>query len=108
MKLWSFCQVRDGRRKASDRARLLWVAWSAALCLAFAVDQAAAGQCGGPKDGPQVQKSAIAKPVGGAPRWVCPNANVTIDPLWRGEQIACSFVIRNEGTADLDIKAKGG
>jgi hypothetical protein len=92
---------------ASDRARLLWVVWSAALCLVLAVDYATA-QCSGAKDGPQVQKSAIAQPVGGAPRWVCPNANLTIDPLWRGEQIACSFLIRNEGTAQLDIKARGG
>ena len=109
MKLMSFCRVQNGRGGASGRTRvrLAWAAWSAALCLVFAVDHTVA-QCSSAKDGPQVQKSAMAKPVGGKPAWVCKNSNVTIDPIWRGEQIACSFLISNEGAANLNIKAKGG
>ena len=45
---------------------------------------------------------------GPQPRWVCNESVRTIDPLWNGERIECAFMIRNEGEADLNIKAKGG
>jgi hypothetical protein len=45
---------------------------------------------------------------GPQPRWVCNQPVCNIDPLWNGERIECVFMIRNEGEADLNIKAKGG
>lgn len=65
-----------------------------------------------------VKEAPAGKPVrigGNAPpksdagaKWVCPETTVTIPPIWRGEQIECPFMIRNEGTAKLEIKARGG
>jgi hypothetical protein len=45
---------------------------------------------------------------GPLPRWVCSETTVTAKPVWTGEQIECTFDIRNEGKGDLNIKAKGG
>lgn len=40
---------------------------------------------------------------------VCENRVVTLDPVWRnGKNLTFPFEIRNGGTADLRIKAKGG
>ncbi len=49
-------------------------------------------------------------PVTGGPQplWACGEPVCTIDPIWSGERIECVFMIRNEGQADLNIKAKGG
>ena len=85
--------------------RLGWPAWLAVVCVAFVVNHAAA-QYGGAED-PRV-RTAVPKPAGGSPQWVCPESTVTIDPVWRGQQIECSFSIRNEGAGDLNIKARGG
>jgi len=78
--------------------------------------------------------SSKAKPVGGAaskaevgsaqeatgsgdsgsttnprPKWACNQQTVTAKPVWRGEKsLTFAFNIRNEGTADLQIKATGG
>ena len=42
-------------------------------------------------------------------KWVCDKPEVALDPIWRGnQQLTFSFDIRNEGTAPLRIKAKGG
>ena len=51
---------------------------------------------------------ASSKQTGGSPRWVCPEPDVKIDPVWYGDRIECAFMIRNEGDADLRIKASGG
>ena len=85
--------------------RLGRFAWPVVVCIAFVTNHAAA-QCAGGEN-PKV-KTAKARSVGGSVQWVCDKPTVTIDPIWRGEQIACSFSIRNEGTGDLKIKAKGG
>ncbi|MCH7993327.1 MAG: hypothetical protein IIB57_02675 [Planctomycetes bacterium] len=42
-------------------------------------------------------------------KWVCENATITLEPIWRSSKaIECSFDIRNDGTAPLHIKARGG
>lgn len=42
-------------------------------------------------------------------KWACDKETVALDPVWRGnQQLTFGFDIRNEGTADLQIKAKGG
>lgn len=42
-------------------------------------------------------------------KWVCENTTITLEPIWRSTKaIECSFDIRNDGTAPLHIKAKGG
>ncbi len=42
-------------------------------------------------------------------KWACDRQTVTLDPVWRGNQrLSFGFDIRNEGTEDLTIKAKGG
>ena len=41
-------------------------------------------------------------------RWVCEQTTVTKDPIWQGKPLTFAFEIRNEGTADLKIKARGG
>ncbi len=41
--------------------------------------------------------------------WVCENTTVTLEPIWRSTKaIECSFDIRNDGTAPLQIQARGG
>lgn len=40
--------------------------------------------------------------------WACDETTVTIPKIWQGKPLTCSFKIRNEGTADLKIRAKGG
>lgn len=42
------------------------------------------------------------------PRWVCDQARVEGEPVWQGKPASFAFVIRNQGTADLRIRAKGG
>jgi len=43
------------------------------------------------------------------PKWACDQQTVTAKPVWRGEKnLTFAFKIRNEGTADLQIKATGG
>ena len=42
-------------------------------------------------------------------KWACEQKTATLEPVWRGEKtLTFSFMIRNEGTADLRIRAKGG
>lgn len=40
--------------------------------------------------------------------WLCEQTTVTKDPIWQGKPLTFAFEIRNEGTADLKIKARGG
>jgi hypothetical protein len=43
------------------------------------------------------------------PKWACDQQTVTVEPVWRGQKsLTFAFKIRNEGTADLQIKAIGG
>lgn len=42
-------------------------------------------------------------------KWVCDQPVVTREPVWRGDKdLTFTFHIRNAGTADLHIKARGG
>ena len=42
-------------------------------------------------------------------KWACDQQTATVEPVWRGEKtLTFPFLIRNEGTADLRIRAKGG
>jgi len=42
-------------------------------------------------------------------KFFCENRVTTLDPIWRnGKDLTFPFKIRNDGTADLQIKAKGG
>ncbi len=40
--------------------------------------------------------------------WVCEQQTVTLDPVWQGKKLVFAFEIRNEGTADRKINARGG
>lgn len=87
---------------------LRWFVWPTVLCLALIASDSVAAQCGGGQQGPTVKKTSVAQPKTGEARWVCPQTSVEIEPVWRGDQIECPFIIRNEGSANLEIKAKGG
>ncbi len=42
-------------------------------------------------------------------KWACDQQSATLEPVWRGEMtLTFPFLIRNEGTADLRIRARGG
>ena len=42
-------------------------------------------------------------------KWVCDEPTVSVDSVWRGDKkLTFNFHIRNEGTADLRMKARGG
>jgi len=42
-------------------------------------------------------------------KWACEAPTQTEKPVWRGDKkLTFTFHIRNEGTADLRIRAKGG
>ena len=42
-------------------------------------------------------------------KWACDQQTVTLEPTWRANKpLTFPFEIRNEGTANLQIKAKGG
>ncbi len=42
-------------------------------------------------------------------KWACDQQTVALPPAWRGNhQLTFGFDIRNEGTADLKIRARGG
>ena len=42
-------------------------------------------------------------------KWACVQQTATLEPVWRGEKtLSFPFLIRNDGTADLRIRAKGG
>lgn len=42
-------------------------------------------------------------------KWACDQQTATLEPVWRGETtLTFPFLIRNDGTADLRIRAKGG
>lgn len=42
-------------------------------------------------------------------KWACDLQTVKLEPVWRGDKaITFTFFVRNEGTADLQIKARGG
>lgn len=42
------------------------------------------------------------------PVWACSQQSIELEPVWAGEPISCTFTVRNEGTAELKIRTKGG
>ena len=56
------------------------------------------------------QPGAEKKPSGGkkGPKWVCENAEINLEPVWRGQPLHFPFKIRNGGNEDLRISARGG
>lgn len=112
--------------------RVMRYVWPAVVCVALMVGNAAALEdivrgkgkkgdaaaktpkvqkkagCGSDTGTPDPTPSAKSTKGGASPRWVCAESNLTTDPVWSGQQIECAFMIRNEGTADLKIKARGG
>jgi len=47
-------------------------------------------------------------PQGAAPRMVLDVTEYAVDSIWSGKDIECVYRIRNEGDAELQIKAQGG
>ncbi len=42
-------------------------------------------------------------------KWACEQQMAMLEPVWRGEKtLTFPFLIRNDGTADLRIRARGG
>ena len=66
----------------------------------------AAGKSGCGSHGTGVNLTPVTD--GPQPLWGCAEPVCTIDSTWSGARIECVFMIRNEGQADLNIKAKGG
>ena len=42
------------------------------------------------------------------PGWACEDSNTTLEPLWAGQSLSVTWVIRNDGEGDLEILVKGG
>lgn len=57
-------------------------------------------------DKPDMTQGLSPKHAG--PRWACDETTIIRKPVWRGEPVVCDFKVRNEGTEDLQIKARGG
>lgn len=55
------------------------------------------------------KKGAAAFEMNPNAKWVCDKTEVTLPPIWRRDEgVTFDFKIRNAGTADLKIRAKGG
>lgn len=59
---------------------------------------------------PRASRSRTPQPSrrGPHPRITFDETEVVLDPVWKGEALDCTFVIRNEGEAVLEIRAAGG
>ena len=90
-----------------------------AVVTAFAVAcgaVAGTAQCAGDDDSKtDAEKPALPKPVsaeqaapGATPKLVCDAATITLEPIWAGKPLAATWVVKNEGEADLTIKIKKG
>jgi hypothetical protein len=73
--------------------------------------------CGASADTGQLQKAGQERATAPAktpadpnakPQWVCEAPIVTLEPIWTGKKMNPSWDIRNTGTADLNIKLRGG
>jgi hypothetical protein len=121
----------DAKKAADDTAKQPGAGKSAEASpagkkqgVAAVVDDKATGQNqGGQKQGgkkPAAKKPPRRKPKRNprnAPltpdpnaKWACDKTTVTAEPVWRssGKSVDFTFMIRNEGTANLKIRAKGG
>lgn len=61
---------------------------------------------------PGVKKPRAEQPVpadqGPHPQWVCEAETVTVEPVWSGKQLKATWMVRNGGEGDLNIRLKGG
>jgi len=92
-----------------------------------ALDSSKAGKKAQPKVKPKVNpdrkaKAGAARPAAAKKRkskpkfqmnpdakWACDQQTALLEPVWRGQKsLTFPFLIRNDGTADLRIRAKGG
>jgi len=106
-----------GRLGAGVVVCLAVVTALAFACCAVAGTAQCAGDHGSKK---HEHKPAPQKPVsaeqatddkavpGATPKLVCAAASITLDPIWAGQPLAATWVIKNEGEADLTIKIKKG
>lgn len=49
-----------------------------------------------------------AAPGARAPKWQCETQELELEPVWQGEQLTCSFKIKNAGGGTLNMKASAG
>lgn len=69
-------------------------------------DAEATGQAVQSGEEPPADPEPAKKPQ---PKWACDQQTATAEPVWRGaKNLTFAFDIRNQGTADLNIKARGG
>ncbi len=88
----------QGRRSRSLRS----------LAVAVACVAAFTGHALAETTAPDAASEATAE-AAAQPKWACDQQTVAVDPVWRGKSsLTFPFEIRNEGTADLKINAKGG
>ena len=80
---------------------------AAIVALAIAPAPAAADPGCGAQPG---AAKADPKPTtqGPAPQYVCEKPNVDFGEIWEGKSLSVSWVIKNTGAGDLNIKLKGG
>lgn len=48
----------------------------------------------------------VVIPPGKAPKAVCEKESIEAEPVWKGQTMTCNYTVRNEGDADLFIRAK--
>ncbi len=46
--------------------------------------------------------------TGPQPRWACENPILKPDPIWAGKPLKATWLVKNRGEADLNLKIKGG
>ena len=71
---------------------------------------AADGGCGDEESAASqpVQGPPETPPLPGHPRFACDKKAVKGEPVWQGQKAKFEFLIRNEGTGDLELRLKGG
>ena len=85
------------------------------VCLAFAAALAAASYafaepapCGGDSEPAATKKAAEPAAPGTKPKLLCDASSITLEPIWAGKPLSATWVIKNEGDANLVIKIKKG
>lgn len=73
-------------------------------------DHAAGKGCGAeePATAQVPPKPSKTPPMPGHPHFACKEMTVTGEPVWQGQKARFNFVVTNEGTADLQLRVKGG
>ena len=89
------------------------VTYGTMVCIAALAALAMAPATAVAKSGDGTDQGAAAaepKPVteGSAPRYVCEKPSVNFEDIWEGNKLSVSWIIKNTGTSELNIKLKGG